>query len=308
MKTIAVMGSGGVGGHYGGVLADAGVQVSFIARGAHLDAMRRSGLLVEREGKPTIKLPKVVATDRPADIGPVDLVLFAPKAFDLEEAAGQIGPLLAGGGVVLPLLNGLDIAERIGAVVGGERVLAGVCQISSSIVAPGHIRQTGPLNRIVFGEPEGGSSARVAAIAQLLQGGGLRADPSDRMINEVWLKFYFLDPLASACALTASPLGRVREDPETRAVLVACLEEVRALGEARGVALPTVSEGLAVLDSLPPGTTPSLLRALELGARLEIDTLQGAVLRLGRKLSIPTPVHQLVYAALKLRASGRLAA
>jgi 2-dehydropantoate 2-reductase len=307
MNSIAVMGAGGVGGHYGAVLAHAGKPVSFIARGAHLEAMRRSGLTVEREGEPTISLPRVAATDRPADIGPVDLVLFTPKAFDLEEAAEQVKPLLAGGGIVLPLLNGLDIADRVGAIVGHERVLAGICQISSAIVAPGHIRQTGPLNRIAFGEPGGGTSPRVAAVAEMLKSAGIRADPSERMVVEVWRKFFFLDPLASACALTASPLGKVREDPDTRAVLVACLEEVRALADAEGVPLPTTEQAMAVLDGLPAGTTPSLLRALELGARLELDILQGAVLRLGRRLGVPTPVHELVHAALKLRAGGRAA-
>jgi len=308
MDTIAVMGAGSVGGYYGALLARAGHPVSFIARGAHLAALRASGLTVEREGKPPIELGDIVATDDPAEIGPVDLVLFTPKTFDLEGAAARIQPLLADRTIVLPLLNGLDIAERLSALVGGDRVLAGVCEISTTIAAPGLVRQRGPFDRIILGEPGGGASARVDAVARLLQAAGIRAEASPRMPDEVWRKFYFLEPYASACALTDAPLGPVRADPDTRAVLTACMEEVRRLAEAEGVELIGVSEVLAVFDRLPADSTPSLLRALDQGAPLEIEALQGAVIRLGRKLGIPTPVHQLVYAALKLRAGGRPAA
>jgi 2-dehydropantoate 2-reductase len=309
MERIAVMGAGAVGGFYGAHLARSGRHVAFIARGAHLAAMRASGLTVEREGDSPIVLPEVVATDDPTELGPVDLVLFTPKAFDLEAAAERVKPLVGGGGVVLPLLNGLDIGDRLAGVLGRDQVLAGVCTVSAQVVAPGVIRKTGPLNRIVLGELDGGVSPRVAAIAEMIAQAEIPVETSDRMIDEVWRKFFFLEPWAGVCAMTGAALGPVLADADTRAVVVACLEEARALAEAQGVSvLPTVAQGLARLEALPPGSTPSLLRMLEQGAPLEVETLQGAVIRLGRRLGVPTPVHQLVYAALKLRAAGKPAA
>lgn len=298
------MGAGAVGGFYGALLAQAGRQVAFIARGAHLAAMRARGLTVARDGKPDVVLDEVVATDDPAETGPVDLVLFTPKTFDLEGAARSIAPLLRPGTLVLPLLNGLDIADRLAAVVGRDHVLAGLCQLSSTIASPGLIRQSGPLNRIVLGEMEGRASARAAAVAELLQQAGINAEASDRMAEELWKKFYFLDPWAGLCAVTDSSLGAVREDPDTRAVLIECIEEVRALARARGVALPAVAEALAVLEALPHETTPSLLRSLRQGAPLEIDVFPGTAVRLGKELGIPTPAHRFLYAALVLRAKG----
>ncbi len=299
------MGAGAVGGFYGALLAQAGRQVGFIARGAHLAAMRERGLTVEREGKPDVVLRQVVATNDPGEIGPVDLVLFTPKTFDLDGAARSIAPLLDRGTLVLPLLNGLDIADRLAAVIGRDHVLAGLCQISSTIAAPGLIRQNGPLNRIVLGEIEGRASQRASEVAAFMQQAGINAHASDRMVDELWKKFYFLDPWAGLCAMTDSPLGAVREDPDTRAVLIECIEEVRALAEARGVALPAGAEALAILDGLPRDMTPSLLRALRQGAPLEIDVFPGTAVRLGVELGIPTPAHRLIYAALKLRAGGR---
>ena len=299
------MGAGAVGGFYGALLARAGRQVAFIARGAHLAAMRERGLTVEREGMPTIELREVVAASSPAAIGPVDLVLFTPRSFDLEGAAASIAPLLRGDTLVLPLLNGLDIADRLAAVVGRDRVLAGLCQISSAIAAPGLIRQSGPLNRVVLGEMDGGPSVRAAAVAELMQQAGINAHASDNMAEELWKKFYFLDPWAGVCALTDSPLGPVREDPDTRAVLIECIEETRALAQASGVNLPTAAEALATLEALPAESTPSLLRALRQGAPLEIDVVPGTAVRLGLKLGVPTPAHRLIYAGLKHRARGR---
>jgi 2-dehydropantoate 2-reductase len=307
MESIAVMGAGAVGGFYGALLARAGRQVSFIARGAHLAAMRERGLTVAREGEPDLVLREVVATGDPAEIGPVDLVLFTPKTFDLEGAARSIAPLLRAGTLVLPLLNGLDIADRLAAVVGRDHVLAGLCQISSTIEAPGLIRQSGPLNRVVLGEMDGEASARAKAVAELMQQAGINARASDHMAEELWKKFYFLDPWAGLCAMTDATLGAVREDPHTRAVLIECLEEVHALARARGVALPAAADALAALDRLPPAMTPSLLRALRQGAPLEIDVFPGTAVRLGEELGIPTPAHRFIYAALVLRAGGRAA-
>lgn len=305
MQRIAVMGAGAVGGFYGAHLARAGAHVAFIARGPHLEAMRTSGLTVEREGDSSIVLPDVVATGDPTEVGPVDLVLFTPKAFDLERAAQQIKPLLGTGAAVLPLLNGLDISDRLASLLGRDCVLAGVCTISSRIVAPGLIRKTGPLNRVTLGEMDQDVTARVTAIAEDMKAAQIPVQTSSRMIDETWKKFYFLEPWAGVCAMTRATLGAVLADPDTRALVRSCLEECRALAEAQGVSiLPTVEQGLSRLEALPPSSTPSLLRMLQQGAPLEVETLQGAVLRLSRRLGVPTPVHEVIYAALKLWTAG----
>jgi 2-dehydropantoate 2-reductase len=304
---IAVMGAGGVGGYYGAVLARAGEDVTFIARGAHLEAIRKAGLKVESQAAGNFALPQAKATDNPADIGPVHLILFATKAYDLEAAAAAIKPCLGAETVILPLLNGVDIADRIAAVVGRRHVLGGMCQISAAIQSPGLIRTVGPLNKIVFGELAGGTSARVQAVHQVLVKAGINAELSEQVLVEIWNKFLFICALGGVCTVTATVLGPVRSDPDTRALLVGVMEEVHALARRQGVALkPTVvADTLAAMDKLPEGTRPSMLLSLEQGAKLEVDALNGTAARLGRQLGVPTPINQFIFAALKLRAGGR---
>lgn len=304
---IAVMGAGGVGGYYGAVLARAGEDVTFIARGAHLEAIQKSGLKVESQAAGNFALPQVKATNNPADAGPVDLILFATKAYDLETAAAALKPCLGAETVILPLLNGVDIADRIAAVVGREHVLGGMCQISAAIQSPGVIRTVGPLNKIVFGELSGGTSARAQAVHQVLTKAGINAELSERVLVDIWNKFLFICALGGVCTVTASLLGPVRADPDTRALLVGVMEEVHALARRQGVPLKSsiVQDTLAAIDKLPEGTRPSMLLSLEQGAKLEVDALNGTAARLGKQLGVPTPVNQFIYAALKLRATGR---
>jgi 2-dehydropantoate 2-reductase len=303
---IAVMGAGGVGGFYGALLAQAGEDVTFIARGAHLAALRERGLRVEGE-LAQVTLPRVQATDDPAQVGPVELVLMTTKAYDLEDAARRMRPLIGPETAVLPLLNGADIAERIGAVIGAEHVLGGLVQISARIAEPGLVKQAGPLNKIVFGEFSGAATPRARAIQACLSGAGIPVELSPAIRVEIWRKYLFIAAAGGVCAVTASLLGPVLADPDTRALYVACVEELAALGRKQGVALPqsAVADTLAFSDRLPPQTRPSMLLSLEQGQRLEVDILNGTAARLGRELGVPTPVNGFIYAALKLRAGGR---
>jgi 2-dehydropantoate 2-reductase len=303
---IVVFGAGGVGGFYGAQLAQAGEDVTFIARGAHLAALRSRGLRVEGEVA-TVALPRVSATDDPATVGPAELVLVATKAYDLEGAARQMQPLVGAETVVLPLLNGVDIAERLGAVLGAERVLGGLCQISARIAEPGLIRQVGPLQKIVLGELSGAITPRAQAVHAVLRRAGVEAELSGAIRGEIWRKFLFIAAAGGVCSVTASLLGPVLADADTRALYVGCMEEIATLAARQGVTLPAtaVTDTLRWSEGLPPQTRPSMLLSLEQGGPLEVEALNGAAVRLGRALGVSTPVNTFICAALKLRAGGR---
>lgn len=306
---IAVMGAGGVGGFYGAKLAQAGEDVTFIARGAHLDALRERGLRVEGD-QAQIALASVQATDDPAQVGTAELVLFTTKAYDLEAAARQMQPMIGAETTVLPLLNGADIAERIGAVIGQQHVLGGLVQISARIAEPGLIRQMGPLNKIVFGEFSGEVTPRAQAVLECLRHAEIPAELSPTIRSEIWKKFMFIAAAGGVCAVTGSLMGPVLADEDTRALYVGCMEEIAALARKQGVPLPesVVDDTLDFSQRVPPQTRTSMLLSLEQGQRLEVDILNGTAARLGRELGVPTPVNQFIYAALKLRAGGRGAA
>ncbi len=304
---IAVMGAGGVGGFFGGLLAKSGQDVTFIARGAHLEALRAHGLKVESQSAGDFSLPRVIAAERPADIGTVDLVLMTTKAYDLEGAARSLLPALRKDSLVLPLLNGVDIADRLATVIGAERVLGGMCQVSSAIKSPGNIRQVGPLNKIVFGELAGGITPRTQAVLDVFKGAAITAELSASIQVDVWSKYLFIDAAGGICALTRSTLGPVLKDPDTRALYVGCMQEVEALARRKGIPLPAtvVQDTLALCDKLPFETRPSLLLSLEQGNPLELDALNGTAVRLGNELGIPTPINGFITAALKLHVAGR---
>jgi 2-dehydropantoate 2-reductase len=304
---IVVMGAGGVGGFFGGVLAKAGLDVSFVARGAHLAALRGQGLRVESQIMGEFVLRKVSATDQPASLGPADLVLMTTKTYDLEGAARGLLPILHKDSLVLPLLNGVDIAERIASVVGNERVLGGMCQVSSSIVAPGVIRQVGPLNRIVFGELAGGISPRAKAVLEVFKQAGINAGLSDQILVEVWKKFLAICAAGGMSALTRSTLGPILKTPATRAMFVGCMQEVELLARRKGVPLPAsvVQDAMAGYDKLPAEMRPSMGLSVLNGQPLEVDALNGTAARLGRELGVPTPINHFITAALMLVAGGK---
>jgi 2-dehydropantoate 2-reductase len=297
---IAVIGAGGVGGGFGAALAKAGADVTFIARGAHLAAMKRDGLKVQSPRGDTHLAP-TQATDNPADIGVVDIVLFCVKLWDVESAGEAIKPLVGPDTAVIPLQNGIDAAERLLPILGPKAVMGGVAQISASIVAPGVIQQVGTFMRMVFGELDGTRSKRAEAFLALCQKAGFDATLSEQILTELWMKFILLATNAGITAATRQPIGRLREDSDIRPVMIAAFREVYDVGKARGIALPAdaVDKTLAFMDHAPPAMKASMALDLERGNRLELPWLNGKVVELGRQLGVPTPTHSMMYAVLK---------
>jgi len=297
---IAVVGAGGVGAGFGAALAKAGGDVTFIARGAHLAAMKSNGLKVESP-RGDVHLQPTQATDDPAAVGPVDIVLFCVKLWDVESAGKHIKPLVGPNTAVIPLQNGIDAPERLVPILGKQAVMGGVAQISASIVAPGVIRQVGTFMRMLFGELDGSRSQRGEAFLALCQKAGFDAMLSDQILSELWIKFILLATNASVMAVARQPIGKLRDDPDMRPQFVAAYNEVIAVGKARGVKLPanTLDMMLAFNAGAPPTMKPSMALDLERGNRIELPWLGGKVVELGRKLGVPTPTHSLMYAALK---------
>jgi len=304
---IAIMGSGGVGGYLGGRLAAAGQDVTFIARGAHLAAIRERGLRIESAGLGDAAIEPAQASDDPATVGPVDLVVFAVKLYDSEEAARAARPLVGPQTGVVTLQNGVDSAGVLSRVLGREHVIGGVAQIAAVIAAPGVIRHTGTMAHFQIGELDGAQSERVAALSQALDQAGVDHQVSDDIERDIWSKMVFLATFAGLTALTRLPIGRIRDDPETRALYRDGLAEALAVARAQGVSLPEdfVAKALARTDQLPAQMKSSLLEDLERGKRLELPWLSGAIVRMGREQGVPTPIHGFISAALKLHADGR---
>ena len=296
---IAIMGAGGVGGYYGARLARAGEDVAFIARGAHLAAMRDKGLLIhDRDGDFTVA--PVTATDDPATLDPVDVVLMCVKLYDTESSAELIRPLLGPDTVVVTLQNGVEAPEIVAGVIGPGRTLGGATYISATITEPGAIQRNNDLTRIEFGEPDGPASARAKALAETFRAAGLDASTVDDMAALLWSKFVLLAANSGMTALTRQSTGPIREDPVIRQAYVAALGEVTAVGRAIGIALPDGIEQSCIdwLDSNAP-IKASLLVDLERNRRLEAAWLSGAVHRIGRDAGVPTPTHTAIYAALR---------
>jgi 2-dehydropantoate 2-reductase len=297
---IAVIGAGGVGGGFGAALAKAGADVTFIARGAHLAAMKNQGLKVEG-GRGETHLVPTRATDDPASIGKVDIVLFCVKLWDVESAGQQIKPLIGPDTAVIPLQNGIDAAERLVPILGRDAVMGGVAQIMASIVGPGLILQVGSFMRMIFGELDGKRSQRGEDFLALCLKAGFDATLSEQILTELWMKFILLAANASIMSVTRQPIGKLRDDPDLRTIFVAAYREVFDVGRARGVELPAdaVERIREVSSTLPPAMKPSMALDLERGNRLELPWLGGKVVELGRQLGVPTPTHSMMYAMLK---------
>jgi 2-dehydropantoate 2-reductase len=297
---VAVVGAGGVGGAFGAALAKAGADVTFIARGAHLAAMKSKGLRIEG-GRGETHLVPTEATDDPASVGPVDVVLFCVKLWDVESAGRHIKPLVGRETAVIPLQNGIDAPERLIPILGGHAVMGGVAQISASIVGPGVIRQVGTFMRMLFGELDGSTSKRGEALLAMCRKAGFDAVLSDQIVTELWMKFILLATNASVMAVARQPIGKLRDDPDMHPHFVAAYKEVVDVGKARGVTLPAdaVDKMLAFNAGAPPTMKPSMALDLERGNRIELPWLGGKVVELGRQLGVPTPTHSFMYAALK---------
>jgi 2-dehydropantoate 2-reductase len=297
---IAVVGAGGVGGGFGAALAKAGADVTFIARGAHLAAMQNQGLRVQG-GRGEIHLVPTRATDDPAAVGKVDIVLFCVKLWDVESAGQHVKPLIGPGTAVIPLQNGVDAAERLVPILGHHAVMGGVAQISASIVGPGLILQVGAFMRMIFGELDGKRSKRGEDFLGLCLKAGFDATLSEQILTELWMKFILLATNAGIMSLARQPIGRLRDDPDMREIFVAAYQEAFDVGRARGVALPAdaVERILGLTGHFPPAMKASMALDLDRGNRLEVPWLSGKVAELGRQLGVPTPTHSMIYAMLK---------
>jgi 2-dehydropantoate 2-reductase len=302
---IAVIGAGGVGGPFGASLTKSGGDVTFIARGAQLAAMRARGLTVLGP-RGHVHISSVQATDDPPSIGPVDVVLFCVKLWDVESAGAAIRPLVGPETAVIPLQNGIDASDRLIPILGKEAVMGGVAQISATVTEPGVIRQTGTFMRLVFGELDGSPSQRGAAFHSLCQSAGFEAVNSNEIMTALWEKFVLLATNSSVVALTRLPFGKLRDDPEVFALFERGVAEVAALGRARGISLPMDLEArtLQATRNFPSDMLPSMAVDLLRGNRLELPWLAGKVVALGRELGVPTPTYDVMYAALKPYANG----
>ncbi len=304
-SSFAVMGTGGVGGTFGARLAAAGFPVTFIARGAHLVALRERGLrLLSPDGDLTIDPAR--ATEDAAEIGPVDVVLFAVKLYDTEAAGRALEPLIGAETAVLSLQNGVEAEDQLAAIVGPEHVMGGVAQIAAVIEQPGMIRHSSPFARIIFGELDGRRSRRAEALLAACERAGIDASLSAEIEKEIWIKFVFLATFSAVTTLTGLTAGPIRDDVDLRAVTAQALNEVVAVGRARGIPLELAfgAEDLGLIDTLHPEMKSSMQQDLERGKRLELEQLSGAVARMGAALGVATPVHRTVYAALKRHAGG----
>jgi 2-dehydropantoate 2-reductase len=303
---IAVMGSGGVGGYFGARLAKGGADVHFVARGAHLEAMRESGIAIEG-GPDPIHVPKVSATDDPRDIGVADLVLFAVKLWDTQDALRQIRPLVGPDTTVVSFQNGVLKDEDLRAAYDPRQIMGGVTYVATTIDRPGVIRQTGAMQRLVFGEFDGTRSPRAEAFWQAARAGGINAEISPDIRREIWEKYVFLVGLSGTTTTMRTTIGPIRENPQTRAFLLDVMREVVAVGRAHGVGLdPDLAEKrIGHADGLPYEMTSSMHHDLERGNRLEVPWLSGGVVALGEKVGVPTPLNRAIAAVLALHANGR---
>ena len=302
---IAVIGAGGVGGTFGAALAKAGADVWFLARGAHLAAMRTNGLRIVG-GRGETQLVPTQATDDPAAIGPVDVVLFCVKLWDVESAGERIKPLIGPDTAVIPLQNGIDASDRLIPILGAGAVMGGVAQVSATIEGPGVVRQTGTFMKLIFGELEGGRGARGDAFLALCREAGFDADHSDKIRVELWLKFIVLATNSAITAATRQPFGKLRGDPDIMALFEMATREVVAVGKAKGIALPddAAERNMAFLKGAPPAMMASMAHDLIRGNRIELPWLSGQVVAMGRELGVPTPAHSVLNAVLKPYTDG----
>ena len=302
---IAIMGSGGVGGYFGARLAHAGFDVTFIARGAHLEAMQRNGLLVESK-LGDIRIERPQATSDPASIGEVDLVLFGVKLWDTESAARAIVPLVGPQTGVVSFQNGVQKDELLRTVVGEGAVMGGVCYIAATIGRPGVIQHGGAMQKLVFGEYGNKAPTRAQSLLEACKKAGIDAEISGDIRRATWEKFVFLVGLSATTATMRAPVGVVRSHPRARSMLHEAMREVVAVGRAEGVALAEdfADNRLAFCDNLPPEMSASMRNDLERGNRLEVEWFSGDVVARGQRLDVPTPINRTVFDILSVHTQG----
>ena len=297
---ILVFGTGGVGGYYGGCLAHAGEDVTFIARGEHLRAIRASGLRVDRPTGDFVVFP-AKATDDVREAGEVDLVVLGVKAWQVPEAARAIKPVVGPNSTVLPLQNGVEAVSQLANELGRESVIGGLCRIFSFVVGPGHIRHAGFTPSMIIGELDNKRTDRITAIEQLFKRPGLEITIAADIQVALWTKFLFIASFSGVGALANAPAGVVRTDPKWRAQMVSAMEEIYALAHARGIDLPpdSVDKVMASVDGLAEEVTSSMQRDIVAGKPSELEAQNGAVVRMAREAGVEVPTHELIYRTLK---------
>lgn len=296
---IAVVGAGSVGGYYGGRLAQAGEEVVFIARGEHLKALQSGGLRVDSFLGDFVIQP-VQATDDPRQVGPVDMVLLAVKAWQVPEVAPALAPMIGEGSGVVFLGNGVEAPAQLIRVLGPEAVLGGLTRISAIIAGPGHIRHLGIEPSIAFGELDGRPSARVEALRQAFERAGVKVSVPADIQAAMWEKFIFIAAISGVGAVTRVPVGVFRTVPESRQMLVEAIAEVVAVARARQIRFsPDIAERtLSLIDGLAPTVVASMQRDIMEGRPSELGAQNGAVVRMGLESGVATPVHAFIYASL----------
>lgn len=302
---VAVMAAGAVGGYFGGRLAAAGHDVVFFARGAHLAALRSNGLTLKSTAG-DLHLPKITATDDPKSVAPVEAVIFAVKLWDTEAAGEMIKPVVGPQTRVLTMQNGVDSLERLRPIL-GDTVAGCSAQIASVISAPGEIKHTSPFAILRCGREGGKADPQLSAVVDTFKAAGLDIKLIADIDVEIWKKFVFLVGLSSMTAAARLPVGAWRNDPDTRGMFLKVMQEVVAVGQAKGIALRDglAQDRLSYIDKNPPGFKASMAHDLDRGNRLELDWLAGGVVAMGRKLGVATPMNEAVYALLKPYRMGK---
>jgi 2-dehydropantoate 2-reductase len=302
---IAIMGSGGLGGYFGARLVQGGAaDVHFVARGKHLEAMRRDGLRVD--GPQPMHVRKVSATDDPREIGVADVVMLCVKLWDTESAIEQIRPMVGPNTAIISFQNGVLKDQYLRAAFDERQLMGGVGYVATTIGEPGVIKQTGPMQRLLFGEFDGSRSARGEALLAACLAGGINAEFSDNILREIWQKYVFLVALSGTTTTTRKTLGPIRSNPQTRAFFLDVMREVVAVGRAHGVALPPdyAETRMKFAEELPADMTASMHHDLEKGNRLEVRWLSGGVVELGNAKGIATPLNRAIADILALHADG----
>ncbi len=302
---IAIMGAGALGGYVGGRLAACGNDVVLIARGAHLEAIRKDGLFV-KSPKGDLHLPQIHATDDPVSVGVVDYILFFVKNFDVKTSAIQMTPMIGADTAIITFQNGVSAPEIVACVTGSDNVLPGVIRFPADIKSPGVVRHSAPIDIVIFGERAGGSSPRCAAIAEQMAKANLMVRVADDIMQELWEKMTMQASFASISALTRLDIGPIRENADCAKLFRAAMAEAEAVALAE---LPRLEPGMAkrqweFLLSIPPAVHASMRDDLERGKRIEIDSLSGEIVALGKKHGIATPLHETFVSLLAPSAEG----
>jgi 2-dehydropantoate 2-reductase len=301
---IAILGSGGVGGYFGGRLAATGTDVTFIARGAHLAALRERGLRIESP-RGDIHVPRVTATDDPAEVGPVDIVFFSVKLYDTDAATRMLPPLIGPQTLVVPFQNGVDSVDVLSRAVGRAHVAGGTAYVYAVIAGPGLIRHTA-MGRLIFGQLDGARSPLLEQLLEACQRAGFDAILSNHIMDDIWSKFARLTVFSGLTAVTRCPIGPLRDDAGLSEMMRGALRESISVARAKGVPLgdDLVDEIQVATAALPPNARSSMLDDLEHGRPLELPWLSGALVRMGKEVGVDTPIHRFIATVLRPHVNG----